>query len=257
MRLRISCVSDVGCLRGNNEDIASVGTRLIRDGSLDADKEISEDEAFSLLVSDGMGGHESGEYASQFTLEALTDFLFDRSSRHQNPALELKEKVEEISAKLNRKASEQRQDKSMGCTLSGIVWLAEKVLLVNVGDSRTYRLRNGKLTQLTSDQTLHERDKTPFPVGKVLFNCIGANCNTEAYIEETEDLLMDSDRILICSDGLSDMLDDGSMESILAGGSPKESCIALAEAAKKNGGIDNLTAIVADVLQARQDDPKH
>ena len=77
MKLIISCVSDVGRVRDNNEDMASVGMYLIRDNSLNIEKEISEDECFCLLVSDGMGGHESGEYASQFTLEALRAFLLD------------------------------------------------------------------------------------------------------------------------------------------------------------------------------------
>ena len=76
----------------------------------------------------------------------------------------------------------------MGCTLTGIVWMQGKTLLVNIGDSRTYRLRDGMLRQLTSDQTLHERDMVPLPAGKALYNCIGAGCDTEAYILDITDL---------------------------------------------------------------------
>ncbi len=247
MKLRISCVSDVGRIRDNNEDMASVGMYLIRDNSLNIEKEVTENETFCLLVSDGMGGHESGEYASQFTLETLRAYLLDKSLEHHNPIFELKLKIESISANLNAKACERHQGKAMGCTLTGIVWMLGKTLLVNIGDSRTYRLRDGMLRQLTSDQTLHERDMVPLPAGKALYNCIGAGCDTEAYILDITDRLMESDRILICSDGLSDMLEDDAIERLLASGSTEESCAALIDAAKRNGGVDNVTAIVADV----------
>lgn len=248
MKLIISCVSDVGRVRDNNEDMASVGMYLIRDNSLNIEKEISEDECFCLLVSDGMGGHESGEYASQFTLEALRAFLLDKSLEHHNPVSDLALKIKYISACLNIMSSERHQGKAMGCTLTGIVRMQGKTLLVNVGDSRTYRLRDGMLRQLTSDQTLHERDMIPLPAGKALYNCIGAGCDTEAYIQDISDRLMESDRILVCSDGLSDMMDDNEIERLLAKGSPEESCADLVEAAKRNGGVDNVTAIVTDVL---------
>lgn len=247
MKLIISCVSDVGRVRDNNEDMASVGMYLIRDNSLNIEKEISEDECFCLLVSDGMGGHESGEYASQFTLEALRAFLLDKSLEHHNPVSDLALKIKDISACLNIMSSERHQGKAMGCTLTGIVRMQGKTLLVNVGDSRTYRLRDGMLRQLTSDQTLHERDMIPLPAGKALYNCIGAGCDTEAYIQDISDRLMESDRILVCSDGLSDMMDDNEIERLLAEGSPEESCTSLIDAAKRNGGVDNVTAIVADV----------
>ena len=87
----------------------------------------------------------------------------------------------------------------------------------------------------------------PLPAGKALYNCIGAGCDTEAYILDITDRLMESDRILICSDGLSDMLEDDAIERLLASGSTEESCAALIDAAKRNGGVDNVTAIVADV----------
>lgn len=247
MKLSISCVSDVGRVRDNNEDMASVGMYLIRDNSLNIEKESPENENFCLLVADGMGGHESGEYASQFTLEALRAFLLDKTLGHHNPVSDLALKIKDISACLNIKAHERHQGKAMGCTLTGIVWMQGKTLLVNVGDSRTYRLRDGMLRQLTVDQTLHERDMVPLPVGKALYNCIGAGCETEVQIQDISDRLMESDRILICSDGLSDMLEDDALERLLSEGNPEESVSALADAAKRNGGVDNITAIVADI----------
>lgn len=248
MKLRISCVSDVGRVRDNNEDMASVGMYLIRDNSLNIEKEISEDECFCLLVSDGMGGHESGEYASQFTLEALRAFLLDKSLEHHNPVSDLALKIKDISACLNIMSSERHQGKAMGCTLTGIVWMQGKTLLVNIGDSRTYRLRDGMLRQLTSDQTLHERDMVPLPAGKALYNCIGAGCDTEPLVQDITGRVMESDRILICSDGLTDMIEDEAVERLLQSGSPEESCAELVDAAKRNGGADNVTVIVADVL---------
>lgn len=248
MRLKISCVSDVGRVRDNNEDMACAGMYLIRDGSLNIEKEVIGNESFCLLVSDGMGGHENGEYASQFTLETLRAYLLDKSLEHHNPIFELKLKIESISANLNAKAYERHQGKAMGCTLTGIVWMQGKTLLVNIGDSRTYRLRDGMLRQLTSDQTLHERDMVPLPAGKALYNCIGAGCDTEPLVQDITGRVMESDRILICSDGLTDMIEDEAVERLLQSGSPEESCAELVDAAKRNGGADNVTVIVADVL---------
>lgn len=248
MRLKISCVSDVGRVRDNNEDMACAGMYLIRDGSLNIEKEVFGNESFCLLVSDGMGGHENGEYASQFTLETLRAYLLDKSLEHHNPIFELKLKIESISANLNAKACERHQGKAMGCTLTGIVWMQGKTLLVNIGDSRTYRLRDGMLRQLTLDQTLLERDMVPLPAGKALYNCIGAGCDTEPLVQDITGRVMESDRILICSDGLTDMLEDEAVERLLQSGSPEESCAELVDAAKRNGGADNVTVIVADVL---------
>lgn len=248
MKLRISCVCDIGPARDNNEDIASVGMDLVRDEVLDIEQEINGDRAFCLLVSDGMGGHDSGEYASQYTLESLRNFLTDKSEERHDPVSELKDGIKRISAELNRKAGDLNQGKAMGCTLSGIVWKSGKTLLVNVGDSRTYILRKGRLRQLTTDQTIHERDLVPFPAGKALYNCIGAYCDTEPYVQDISGRLKVSDRIMICSDGLSDMLDDDRLEGILATGSAEECRSALVEASQGNGGIDNVTVIVADIL---------
>ena len=101
MRLKISCVSDVGRVRDNNEDMACAGMYLIRDGSLNIEKEVFGNESFCLLVSDGMGGHENGEYASQFTLETLRAFLLDKSQEHGDPAHDLKARIGFVSLCLN------------------------------------------------------------------------------------------------------------------------------------------------------------
>ena len=249
MKLRISCACDIGCLRDNNEDIAAVGQTLTRDGSLTTEREVAEDGTFCLLVSDGMGGHESGEYASRYTLEALLTFLTSASAEITDPPSGLKARIKEISDSLNREALGRRQRKAMGCTLCGIVWMKGMTMLVNAGDSRTYLLRDGKLRQLTSDETIHERDMVPLPAGKALYNCIGAFCDTKAYVQDISGLLQESDRILVCSDGLTDMLEDSRIESVLSGGSPEESRNALVNAAKRSGGIDNVTVIVADILR--------
>lgn len=219
-----------------------------KDGSLNIEKEVIGNESFCLLVSDGMGGHENGEYASQFTLETLRAFLLDKSQEHGDPAHDLKARIGFVSLCLNRKAREEWQSKAMGCTLTGLVWMQGMTLLVNVGDSRTYRLRDGMLRQLTLDQTLLERDMVPLPAGKALYNCIGAGCDTEPLVQDITGRVMESDRILICSDGLTDMLEDEAVERLLQSGSPEESCAELVDAAKRNGGADNVTVIVADVL---------
>ncbi len=118
-----------------------------------------------------------------------------KSQEHGDPISELKARIGFVSLCLDRKAREEWQSKAMGCTLTGLVWMQGMTLLVNVGDSRTYRLRDGILRQLTLDQTLLERDMVPLPAGKALYNCIGAGCDTEPSVQDITGRVMELDRI--------------------------------------------------------------
>ena len=175
IKLEIEGLSKVGMVRDNNEDMLSLGGILLRNDLLSFPIELDEESQFHLLVADGMGGHEYGERASQGLLEHLCVCFKEGFLRPESIEDDLRFHVKEFSDNLNRQAIEEGQQRPMGCTLTGVVWSQGKAYLVNAGDSRTYRYRNGILRQLTQDETLRAITGNPDD-SKGLVNCIGGGC---------------------------------------------------------------------------------
>ena len=248
MKLDIYCISDIGCVRSGNQDMIGAGLYLIRDGEQGMSLEFGSGNSF-LLVSDGMGGHEHGELASSYTLEELRAAVYDPGRDWSRPERTLAEEIQRISTELDLKSVGMQLGKAMGCTLTGFVRAGGKTLLVNVGDSRCYRLRGGMLRRLSCDQTLHERDMVPLPEGKALYSCIGAGATPEPDIQDYGGRLLPGDRLLICSDGLTDMVDENDIELLLAEGQPSRAAGLLVEQAKFAGGRDNVSVAVADIIE--------
>ncbi len=244
MKLDIHAVNDVGCSRTNNEDMMSVGGILLRDSSLELPVEIDDesDSYFYILVSDGMGGHEKGEEASELLLKCISDSFMNGRISPGNAEDSLRQLVSDVSCTLNMRGIEENQERILGCTLTGVIWIGAKAYLVNAGDSRTYRLRSGILKQLTTDDT--ERGITGDEnASKLLLNAIGGGSHGRLTVEDITDRIMEGDTILVCSDGLTDMVDDEGIEEILCSNErPAES---LVETANRNGGADNISVIVA------------
>lgn len=244
MKLEIHAVNDIGCSRTNNEDMMSVGGILLRDASLELPVEIDDesDSYFYILVSDGMGGHEKGEEASELLLKCISDSFMDGRISPENAEDSLRQLVSDVSCTLNMRGIEENQERILGCTLTGVIWIGSRTYLVDAGDSRTYRLRNGILKQLTTDDT--ERGITGDEnASKLLLNAIGGGSHGRLTVEDITDRIMEGDTILVCSDGLTDMVDDEGIEEILCSNErPAES---LVETANRNGGADNISVIVA------------
>ena len=244
MKLEIHAVNDIGCSRTNNEDMMSVGGILLRDASLELPVEIDDesDSYFYILVSDGMGGHEKGEEASELLLKCISDSFMNGRISPEDAEENLRQLVYEVSCTLNMLGIEENQERILGCTLTGVIWIGAKAYLVNAGDSRTYRLRSGILKQLTTDDT--ERGITGDEnASKLLLNAIGGGSHGRLTVEDITDRIMEGDTILVCSDGLTDMVDDEGIEEILCRNErPAES---LVETANRNGGADNISVIVA------------
>ena len=245
MKLEIQALSKVGMVRDNNEDMLSLGGILLRDAEMSFPIELDEESQFYLLVADGMGGHEFGERASQGLLEYLCECFKENRFRTENIEDDLRFHVKQFNDRLNRQAVEEGQLKPMGSTLTGVIWAQNKVYLINAGDSRTYRLRDGILRQLTQDETVRGLTGNP-DASKALLNCIGAGSKGNLNVEDITERLHKGDQLLICSDGLTDMVSDEEIEKILA---KSESPIdGLYEAACYNGGYDNISIILAEVL---------
>lgn len=244
MKLNVQAVCDRGLLREQNEDAVSVNGLFLRDDAVGLTVDTPEEGFFYLLVSDGMGGHEKGEEASRFALEEMEEQF---SFHHIQPDRfedDVREAARYINFKLTRAAAEDGQARPMGCTLTGVVWHYGRIWLVNAGDSRTYRFREGVLRQLTVDDT--ERGITGDPAAsKLLFNCLGAGADGLLRVESLDGKLLEGDLLLICSDGLCDMVSDEGIEAALAADATASDLCRLACDA---GGADNISIILARVM---------
>ncbi len=243
MRLSIQAICHKGLVRDNNEDALSLGGYFLRDDSAQLTVSTPEDGFFYLLVSDGMGGHERGEEASEYTLTQLQERFLAHEITKERFEEDLREAVSAISRTLNERAYAQGQERPMGCTLTGVVWHYGKTWLINAGDSRTYRFRDGILRQLTTDET--ERGISGDPdASKLLLNCIGGGCEGRLRIADLDGKLLPGDQLLVCSDGLADMVSDDDLEQALAAGA---SATDLFHMACDGGGADNISIILAAV----------
>lgn len=243
MKLSIRAICHKGLVRENNEDALSIGGFFLRDDTSELTVTTPEEGFFYLLVSDGMGGHERGEEASEFTLEQIQERLSAHEITPERFEDDLRDAVADISRTLNERAYADCQERPMGCTLTGVIWHYGKIYLVNAGDSRTYRFRGGILRQLTTDET--ERGITgDSSASKLLLNCIGGGCEGYLRISSLDGKLLPGDTLLVSSDGLSDMVSDEAIEEALANGATAEDLFRMA---CEGGGVDNISIILATI----------
>jgi protein phosphatase len=227
---------------------------------LNEDSFIASDPVFA--VADGMGGHEAGEIASGVCVRTLGSAPQLASGVRTASAAELHECILEADSRI-RNATGARA----GTTLSGVV-VVEQLglpywLVMNVGDSRTYRLSHGQFQQVTVDHSevqelveagnITAEEAAVHPRRHVVTRALGTGDETEAdfWLLPIEE----GDRILVCSDGLNGELDDEQMYSILSTvGNPQDAVDALIQAALRNGGRDNVTVVVIDAKNVHGDD---
>ena len=243
MKVEIDALCHKGLVRDNNEDALSIGGLILRDKVANVTVDTPEEGFFYLLVADGMGGHEDGEEASEFTLNELKEKFNDHMIGADSFEDDIRKIVNTTSIKLNLMAAEKGQQLPMGCTLTGVVWHYGHLWLINAGDSRTYRFRNGMLRQLTTDET--ERGITGDPnAEKFLLNCIGGGQDGRLAIDDLDDKVLQEDTLLICSDGLTDMVTDEQLEEALTEGATAADLYRLA---CEGGGVDNVSVILAQI----------
>ena len=246
MNLYVTAASRVGCVRSNNEDMILVSSSFIRNDTYSTKIELDPQKRTLFAVADGMGGHKSGEVASSDALHNLHFFFNDLPAGLT--AGEFNEMMvvwlDSINKIIDSKGRVDDQYKGMGTTLVGMACYGGDFFSFNCGDSRLYRLRNGSLEQLTTDHSLNNMLGSS-EHSSVITNCIGGGC-TQSYIDivrMTDDVQL-SDIFLLCSDGLSDMLNDQQIEVMLKSGGNAE---ALCQTAIEAGGFDNVSACVIEV----------
>lgn len=259
----VAACSDTGRIRSNNED-NYLSFDLRRRTILPAGGEVRVSFAAPgvlLAVADGMGGHSSGQVASQLCVENLPTELLRVLPNPTQHAADLRpaliQAVQATSDVIYHIAREDRRYEGMGTTLSAALLRGTEAWVAQVGDSRAYLLRQGRLTPLTRDQTLAESltdlegealPGTPFQ--NMLLQAVGAMSRLDVVVTTTE--LQPGDFFLLCSDGLYRVVRLRQIGEILARpGSLRAKVEALVAQANAGGGPDNVTALVCEVKSGR------
>lgn len=231
--MRFALRTDVGCVRALNEDAAYAGENLF-------------------VVCDGMGGHNAGEVASAMTVSALTQVL---CAEDVTPGIRaLRRAVEDANAGVLQAASADESRRGMGTTLSALWVDDESALLAQVGDSRIYLLRGGMLRQCTHDHSMvaelvRQGRLTPeearvHPQRNLITRAIGTGRRVEVdFFEEPRHA---GDRWLLCSDGLSNIVEDEEIAAVLSKFEGEKAADELLHLAISRGAPDNVTLIVLD-----------
>ncbi|MFS4091398.1 Stp1/IreP family PP2C-type Ser/Thr phosphatase [Streptomyces sp. AF1A] len=236
LSLRFAAGSHKGMIREGNEDSGYAGPRL-------------------LAIADGMGGQAAGEVASSEVISTLV--TLDDDVPGSDILTSLGAAVQRANDQLRSMVEEDPQLEGMGTTLTALLWTGQRLGLVHVGDSRAYLLRDGVLTQITQDHTwvqrlvdegrITEEEATTHPQRSLLMRALGSGDHVEPDLSIRE--VRAGDRYLICSDGLSGVVSHQTMEETLASyQGPQETVQELIQLALRGGGPDNITVIVADVL---------
>jgi PPM family protein phosphatase len=236
LALRYAVRSDRGLVRGNNEDSVYAGPRL-------------------LVIADGMGGHAAGEVASKIAVAAVEPLDEDRPVGDLLAAL--RHSVEDANQRIADSIQADPELEGMGTTLTALRFTGGQVGLVHVGDSRAYLLRGDHLSQITHDDTyvqslvdsgkLTAEEASHHPRKSVILRALmGADVDPDVSIREARA----GDRYLLCTDGLSDVVTAPTLLEALSEGDPQECADRLVDLALRGGGPDNVTCIVADVVNA-------
>lgn len=261
-------LTDPGRVRPNNEDVFVVGelarTLIVRHTNIpQPDETHSRHRGYVFLVADGVGGNEAGDVASQLGAASVEEFLLNTFRRvaaaptgdGQDALRELQAALLRADARLFDAAHRHPEWRGMGTTLTLALASGRRLFVAHAGDSRGYLYTGGALRRLTADHTfasemaraghLTPAQEAYHPWRHVVTNLLGG---TEPGVRAEVHLLdlHPGDVLLLCTDGLTDMVADGAIAAVLAAEpDPEAACRRLIDAANQNGGADNVTAVVA------------
>lgn len=227
MRIEVGSALDIGRVREKNDDSIMVDPPLY-------------------IVADGMGGHRGGDIASRLALETIEELA--AAARGTLP-----DQIRRANRAVWDRSVEDERLAGMGTTLTAARVDGASASIAHVGDSRAYLLREGKLRQLTTDHTLvarmvksgeiTEAEADVHPHKNVLTRALGTD--EEVEVDEDTVALLDGDRLLLCSDGLTGMVTEDQIQAILENSEqPQQAADRLVKAANRAGGIDNISVVV-------------
>ncbi len=233
--------SDIGKVRDMNQDSFYISH--------------SDDKVQLYIVADGMGGYKGGEVASKLAVETSKNYIlrqFDCIEHDRENILKLiRDAIEYANSVVYKRAKEIPELENMGTTIDICLVNLNKVYIGHVGDSRVYRKRNDFFRRLTtdhsyvqklvSDGTITKEEAYNHPKKNMLIKALG--CSNYVEPDVTVKGLLKDDILLMCSDGLTNMLKDEEIARIIDE-NPSEACNRLIYEANKNGGLDNITAVI-------------
>lgn len=234
MKAVVAAKTDVGRVRQGNEDSYLVQEPLF-------------------AVADGMGGHLGGEIASATTVETITQAVADQAP---HDTARLAEIVRMANAAVWERSQGDPELRGMGTTCTLVLLEGEELHIAHVGDSRAYLLRSGELTQVTEDHTLVNRmvregrlkpeEADRHPQRSIITRALGVDAEVE--VDELTLGVEEGDRFLLCSDGLTSMIDFGALATTLSEeSSPQGAVDRLIDLANEAGGEDNITVVLVDI----------
>ena len=231
--------SDVGLVRNNNEDSGFIGKHF-------------------LLVADGMGGHAAGELASSTTVAVVAQ-VDNNKEKLEDLESKLIEIPKIITKELKNAINKDSSRAGMGTTLTAAVIQENQLKISHVGDSRAYLVRNKQISRITKDQTyiqslidnkeITEAESKNHPQRSLLLQAIDGITESIPVITSTE--ILENDKIILCSDGLTNVVTDEEILEIVNQFDYVGAVSALIEKALENGGPDNITVIVADLQKEK------
>ena len=205
------------------------------------------------VVADGMGGHNAGEYASRFTVDKMVEVI--SQNRQQEPVAAMKEALTEVNSQLLEEAGADPSKSGMGTTVVAATVIGDLLHVANIGDSRLYVIDHEAIRQITRDHSLVEEmvrlgemDKAAakvHPDKNIITRAIGVTRELAVDFFEVE--LRPGDMILLCSDGLTNMVEDEEIkEIVLEQKNIVEKAEKLINTANENGGKDNITVVLIE-----------
>jgi len=246
--LKTFSITDIGKRRKLNQDYVYTSERPV--GHL----------ANLFLVADGMGGHNAGDYASRYTIETIVDEI--SQSEDESPVFVLEKAIKRANILIRQKSEEVTELNGMGTTVVAATIEGDKLCVANVGDSRLYIINNREIRQITRDHSLVEemvrmgglkREMARnHPDKNIITRAIGALDDVDVDFFEVR--LNKGDTILMCSDGLSNMIEDEEIRMIMQGQRDiVEKAESLVKAANNNGGKDNIAVVLVEPFADEED----
>lgn len=210
------------------------------------------------IVADGMGGHRGGDIASQRAVEVVSSYINGNISEHQNDE-QIKEllrcSINEANRRIYAESLENADLSGMGTTLTMGLFYEDKVYIGHIGDSRAYRIRENKIELLTRDHSLiwqlmeegklSAEEMTTHPMKNVITQALGTDELVEPDITSFD--VKPGDILVLCTDGLINMLDDEKIKDIVCNNNPEDAAKRLIDSANSRGGTDNITVGIIKV----------
>ena len=245
LRLEVAQLTDVGRKREHNEEnMAYV---------IPKDPQVMAKKGALFIVADGMGGHAAGEVASEIAVDTVSNAYYQDDS--DDIAFSLLHAIKHANALIHQRAAENMLRSGMGTTCVAAVLRGNMAYIANVGDSRAYIVRDGKVKQVSQDHSwvaeqvraglLTEDQARTHAQRNVITRCLGTQADVE--IDVFPEQIEEKDALVLCSDGLSGLVSDDEIRRIVDQSGPQDSVYHLVQRANENGGPDNITAIVVSV----------